>query len=261
VEDAKFCYQVVLGGKNLYDFNQYGTNVQASYECAISGENSFHLLFTFGANMSCSDLFYCWYMEHSSNCFGCVNMHHKSYCVLNKQYTKEEYEALVPKIIEHMRTTGEWGELFPMRIALFGYNKTTAQLYYPLTKEEALSKGATWDDYEPSPSAVSKTVDALQLPDDIRDVPDDILDWAIICEVTKKPFRIITQELRFYRNHILPLPRRSPDQRHLDRFHQRNPRKFWIRKCMKCSKIINTTFAPDRPEIVYCEECYLKEVY
>jgi hypothetical protein len=28
----------------------------------------------------------------------------KEYCILNKQYTKEEYEILVPKIIEHMKT-------------------------------------------------------------------------------------------------------------------------------------------------------------
>jgi len=30
------------------------------------------------------------------------------YCILNKQYSKEEYEELVPKIIEHMQKTGEW---------------------------------------------------------------------------------------------------------------------------------------------------------
>ena len=29
--------------------------------------------------------------------------------------------------------------------------------------------------------------------------PDDIINWAIECEVTKKPYRIIKQELDFYR--------------------------------------------------------------
>ena len=33
------------------------------------------------------------------------------------------------------------------------------------------------------------------------------------------------------------------------------------RKCDKCSKDMKTTYAPKRPEIVYCEECYLNEVY
>ena len=41
-------------------------------------------------------------------CFGCVGLRNKSYCILNKQYTKEEYETLVPRIIAHMRETGEW---------------------------------------------------------------------------------------------------------------------------------------------------------
>lgn len=55
------------------------------------------------------------------------------------------------------------------------------------------------------------------LPEDISKIPDDILNWAIECEVTKKPFRIIKQELEFYRKHNIPIPRRHPDQRYIDR--------------------------------------------
>jgi len=55
------------------------------------------------------------------------------------------------------------------------------------------------------------------LPENIADIPDDILNRAIECEITKKPFRIIKEELVFYRKHNLPIPRRHPDQRHLDR--------------------------------------------
>ena len=40
--------------------------------------------------------------ENSNNLFGCVGLKNKSYCILNKQYSKEEYEALLPKIIAHM---------------------------------------------------------------------------------------------------------------------------------------------------------------
>ena len=36
------------------------------------------------------------------HCFGCVGFKHKQYCILNKQYTKEEYEKLVQKIIKQM---------------------------------------------------------------------------------------------------------------------------------------------------------------
>jgi CxxC-x17-CxxC domain-containing protein len=41
----------------------------------------------------------------------------------------------------------------------------------------------------------------------------------------------------------------------------RNPRKLFDRKCDKCGIDIKTTYSPDRSEIVYCEECYNKEIY
>ena len=31
--------------------------------------------------------------------------------------------------------------------------------------------------------------------------------------------------------------------------------------CQNCKKEFETSYAPDRPEIVYCESCYNKEVY
>ncbi|MEI8092146.1 MAG: hypothetical protein WCG98_08375 [bacterium] len=51
---------------------------------------------------------YCSLCFYSSDLFGCVGLRHKQYCILNKQYTKSEYESLVGKLIEHMMTTGEW---------------------------------------------------------------------------------------------------------------------------------------------------------
>jgi hypothetical protein len=74
------------------------------------------------------------------DCFGCVGARHKQYCILNKQYTKEEYEVLVSQIIEKMKADGERGEFFPTTISIFGYNETEAQTYYPMTKEEAIAK-------------------------------------------------------------------------------------------------------------------------
>jgi hypothetical protein len=163
-------------------------------------------------------LFYSISCKGCQNCFGCSGLRNKQYCVFNKQYTREEYEALVPKIVEHMRETGEWGEFFPSWMSPFGYNETAAQEYYPLTREEALAKGFGWSNYEPPFPKVEKAIPASKLPADIAQVPDDILNWAIECEVTKKPFRIIKQELEFYRKHSLPIPKRHPDQRHLERF-------------------------------------------
>ena len=80
----------------------------------------------------------------------------------------------------------------------------------------------------------AQTVKAHDLPESIKDVGDDILNKVIICEVSGKPFRIIKPELEFYRKHNLPIPRKHPDQRHLERMQLRNPRKLRDRKCAKC---------------------------
>ena len=77
---------------------------------------------------------------------------------MNKQYTKEEYEVLVPKIIEHMVKTGEWGEFFPAKYSHFGYNQTMNMTKYPLTKDEALRQGFTWSDFEAPFPKVAKTI-------------------------------------------------------------------------------------------------------
>jgi len=72
---------------------------------------------------------------------------------------------------------------------------------------------------------------------------------------------LVKQELDFYRQQRLPIPRYHFEERHQQRFELRNPRKLYDRKCDKCKKDMQTTYAPDRKETVYCEECYLKEVY
>lgn len=41
-------------------------------------------------------------MNGCAYCFGCSGLKNKQYCILNKQYTKEAYEHLVPRIIQHM---------------------------------------------------------------------------------------------------------------------------------------------------------------
>jgi CxxC-x17-CxxC domain-containing protein len=45
------------------------------------------------------------------------------------------------------------------------------------------------------------------------------------------------------------------------RMKLRNERKLYERKCDKCWVEIKTTYSPDKEEIVYCEECYDREIY
>ena len=228
----------------------YWTNLQKNYMVA----------FTFLA-WNVSESYYITNCMWGSHLFLSTWTKDSQYCILNKQYTKEEYEQLVPKIIEKMKEDSEWWEFFPSSLSPFGYNETVANEHFPLTKEEALKKWCNWSDYEAPFPKVEKIIPAEKLPQNIEDIPDDILNWAIECEVTKKPFRIIKPELEFYRKHNLWIPKRHPDQRHLDRMNLINPRKLYERNCDKCIKEIHSTYHLDCDETVYCEACYKKEIY
>lgn len=171
------------------------------------------------------------YTPNCSNVFACVGLKQQSYCILNKQYTKEEYEALVPKIIEHMQETGEWGEFFDPSYSPFGYNESAAWEYFPLEKSQ--TESFHFPRYEGIPTIFPSS---STLPDSIDDVDDTILSQAIACEAGGKAFKIIAQELAFYRKHGLPIPRISSDMRHLQRFNQKPARTLHLRHCDKCEK-------------------------
>ena len=88
-----------------------------------------------------SDNFYSDNCHGSSHTFGCIGLRQKQYCILNRQYSKEEYKALLPKIIEHMKKNSEWGEFFPILLSPFAYNETMAHQFYPFSREEMLKPG------------------------------------------------------------------------------------------------------------------------
>jgi hypothetical protein len=273
VEDSKYLMHS-LHLKDNYD--AYGTyKHELSYQTVDcdTGMNNFSVITVYSSS-NCSYSFTC---QSSNNLFGCIGLRGKQYCILNRQYTKEQYEELVPKIIKHMNDMPyidnkgriyKYGEFFPSELSQFAYNETIAQEYFPLSKERALSQGYRWKDEKERNYQIE--IKSKDLPDTIKDVEDDILDKIIECEHKGKcnekcteAFKIIPEELSFYRKINLPLPHLCPNCRHYQRLKQRNPLKLWHRKCMKkeCTNEFETPYAPERPEIIYCEKCYQQEVY
>jgi hypothetical protein len=251
--EGRYVYQGFMPLKTCMDVQECGEG-ELLYECSVCGYDIHGCTFCHHTLGSMSDLHYCSLCPHSKNCFGSIGLRRKEYCVLNKQYTKEQYEELAPKIIEHMRKTGEWGEFFPLESSVYAYNETLAQDYYPLAKKEVEKEGLIWlDEVEKRDQYMGPPVD---LPDSISDVHDDVTKQILTCGASGKQYKIIPQELAFYRQMHLPLPRRSFFQRHKDRMAMRNPRALFDRMCDNCKKSIETTYSPDRPEIVYCEECF-----
>ncbi|KKQ21301.1 MAG: hypothetical protein US33_C0005G0011 [Parcubacteria group bacterium GW2011_GWC1_36_9] len=209
-------------------------------------------------------------LHNCDSCFGCSGLKKKKYCILNKQYSKDEYEKLKIKIIENMKKEKVYGDFLPSFLSPFGYNETLAQEYYPMTEQEARKKSFNWQSQ--TTGAYSKeTVKEKDMPETIGEVSEDILNQVLVCKDCKKNFRITKGELDFYKRMNIPLPRKDFECRHQDRMRKRNPRKLWHRSCMcelknhihnteKCENEFETSYSPDRPEMVYCEQCYQQEV-
>jgi len=258
IENLKYCEDVVRDIKDSMDVSGAGKGGELLYECVQSVVSMNHCLFATFCRIGCNDVYYSDLCVGSNNLFGCVGLKKKSYCIFNKQYTKEEYEKIVPQIIQHMIKTGEWGEFFPIELSLFGYNETHAMEFYPLTKEAALKMGATWQD-EQTMNAYHGPVFAL--PDDVQQTSDDIAKQIIKCKSCSKNYKIIAPELVFYKQMNLAVPRKCFDCRHSEKMQHSNSRRLYDRQCEKCHVNMKSTFAPDRPEKVYCEKCYLEIIY
>lgn len=218
------------------DFGYYG---ELSYDQISNGRSS-RIIFGF-CNIGSNDLMYCIDAYNGTqDCFGCISMRKQQYCILNKQYPKEEYEALVPRIVEHMKSTGEWGEFFPIENSATPYNESIAQDFYPQSKEAVLAQGWKW-----------------------RDTEEELMEAGgedvMHCEVSGRPYRLLPKEIEFYKQNGLPLPLKHPDVRHEDRLRRRNPYLLRNSHCRKCNKEVVT----DQEEslMIYCRECYLAEVY
>lgn len=227
--------------KMCHDITVFGSEEGADfcYNCHEIGAGVRNIRFSDQIWQGCYEIDYsklC--TQNSHHLFGCIGLKHQSYCILNKQYSEDEYHTLRNKIIEHMKETGEWGQYFPYDLCPYAYNETIAQFYYPLTKQEAEDQGYRWRDPEQ---------------------PQDSSD-AIICKATGKPFKPTKLELQFYEKFNLPTPQYCPDERHMRRFKLRNPRKLYKRKCAKNNTDILTTYSPERKEPIYSKEAYLDEV-
>ncbi|HUC88795.1 MAG TPA: hypothetical protein VMR49_02060 [Candidatus Paceibacterota bacterium] len=251
--------------KDSYDLS-VGGELEQCYE-GITPDHSTRALFVNYVWKSL-DVLYSDFCMSCQECFGCVGLKHCKYSIFNKEYTKDEYFELKNKIIEYMKKTGEWGEFFPMSMSSFAYNESMAMLYFPLSKENVLRKGFRWQNN--IQQTRGKTT-LFEVSDNINDISDSITDEILECLICKRNYKIVNEELNFYKKWKIPIPRHCFFCRLENRFKLRGPSKLWQRQCMcdkkhpnhegKCQVEFETSYAPDRPEIVYCEKCYQQEVY
>lgn len=199
---------------------------------------------------------------------------------------------MIAKIIEHMGTMPyvdpsgneyRYGEFFPTTISPFPYNETIAQEYFPVHEKDAIQKGYAWR--ESKDKSYQPTTQLANIPSSIKEVEETIAQELIACghdgacgHQCTKAFRIIPSELQLLKKLNIPIPGLCVNCRHYERLKERNPFKLYNRQCDcdykkfknstahphhpegRCSNKFETTYPPDHPEIVYCEQCYNAEI-
>lgn len=266
-EDCRRCqFITVKSAKDCVDYSGWGNNATNIYESLTVGENADSCSFCLECWPDVFNLQYCIFSIAGKNNFGCVNLKRKSYCILNKEYSKEEFEKLKMQIIEDMKNNPYidklgrkfgYGEFFPPEISKFAYNKSNAFKFFPKSKEEILKEGYTWSDIE-NPTS-DTTLKSSDLASTIEITEDSVANEVISCLNCSRAYKINKDELNLLRKLNLPVPHDCPKCRENRRFQRCNPIHLWNRSCAKCNTEVSTAFAPERPEIIYCEKCYQQE--
>ncbi len=287
-ENLKYC-QMIDDGNNSYDQTLWGDNSSYVYEGVNLGANVNNIKFSYNIWPESFDVEYSAFCHSSSNLFGCFGLRKKEYCILNKQYPKEEYFKLKEKIVQEMNLNPytdkmgiiyKYGEFFPIEFSPFGYNETMLNKFFPKTETEAVSLGFKW--LKENKKEFQSTVESNNLADDISNIGQYILKEIIKCSSCASVYRIIPLELEFLKQNKLPVPRSCPDCRFKDRFQFVNPPKYWDKSCdcgsteatriyknnnsnhahqnSQCQNKFKTSYPPGKAKIIYCEDCYRSEI-
>jgi hypothetical protein len=282
-QNAKYAF---LGTGSIKDSQDvlFSGGIEECYEFTLGGGGASKVILSLKCGGGCKNLFYCDGCRNCSDCFGCVSLINKKYCFFNKQYLEEEYFKLIEKIkihisempyIDKIGRKYTFGAYFPTEFSPFAYNETKAFEENPISQNEILSLGYKWRDIE-SRSYIP-TLRKDRIPNSINDISDSICNEIIECPNQGKvetrctsAYRILPDELSFYRQMNLPIPRYCPNCRYHHRLVWKNPFRFYERECMcnlsnhnhneKCLNSFETMYAPERPEMIYCKECYKKEL-
>jgi len=272
VKNSKNCYHVVMCFDSVntnysIGFSHYrdsydilgGYGGELCYElCSYSTENNYNIKCSAQVSES-RDCEYSDLLSNCANCFACIGLRNKTFCILNTQYTEKDYWKTIDLIKTTMLKDSLYGEFFPPALSPVPYLSSQAYAYPGLRDlNNCAAYGYDMCDLPQSvPAEAKKTISADDLPDSISDVTDEIQKVAIFDPSSNRHFKITRYELEFYRKHNLPLPRVHPLTRlQAFREHLNMSLVFHNRFCGQCKKSIKTTLTEDLYKNVWCESCY-----
>lgn len=214
VENAQDCCYLRIGANGLRD-------VHHSHAIVDGSELIYGNVSTTEA-YNCHNVIGCWttkdsaygeFLQGCQNCIGCISLRYKKNCILNKQYSPEEFQRIKKHIMEEL---GEyWGSPLPLKLAPFDYQDSAYRDYSALSPDEVEKMGWRYGNEQIGQSSGSLSTD--EISDNIKDFDGKNIGKAYRCVVSGRPFKIIEQEYRLLKKIIAPLPRRHFEIRFQER--------------------------------------------
>lgn len=184
-------YNTILAswGNDYYNVCAIGWDTQYAY-------NSIWL-------RKCSNIYYSYFLEWCTFCLWCVGLKNKSFCILNKQYTKEKRYEMVDNIFTNMKKDWSLGNFFDHTMNPFYYNDTLASLFQPLSKEQIDEKGFLYGSQENR----FQWVDRSHIIDISQAQYDESIVYKNLSDKEWNLFSIQKWEFDFLKKNNLPLPK------------------------------------------------------
>jgi len=94
---SAFCTHLTKSHKSVDC--EAGYDLQLAYECTGFGRKCFGCAYCH----SCQQCFNCYFCDSSfglTDCFGCVELENKKFCIFNKQYSEEEYRQHIKELLK-----------------------------------------------------------------------------------------------------------------------------------------------------------------
>ncbi len=261
------CFWVSYATENARD-SAFCAGLFTSQDCygSTNPAQCSEMLFTYNCQTS-QNLEYCIQCMGSENCFGCVGLNRKKFCIFNKQYSEQEYWQRVDELKCHMLDRGEYGEFFPVSMSPAYFPDSGAVIYHGAPPDLGRTKlGAL--DFEPeAEGAMGPDLSGATNMKRLSDIPDRLDDFdeaawlgvPIYDASMRRRFAFIAPEIQFYKTHRLAPPARHFVGRIHDLIRESNMGRFESTHCAKCSTEITVAFNHIHTvRTVYCKACYLQ---
>lgn len=131
-----------IGTENMYDVVMSWTTADyygVSDSWALSQQ-----IYCSCSIVNSSSIFYSFFLESCSFCLWCIGLKNQTFCILNKQYSKQEWYKEVDKIFTQMEQENILWEFFPGSMNPFYFNDTLASILWDFDKKEVEGKWYLW---------------------------------------------------------------------------------------------------------------------